>query len=317
MLATIASSLNIYGPGSINSEENPLSSHISHTAYRANWFEFLQTFGAFLPRFLIRTLSATIGYLYCATHPQKALVLKNNLKLLGNPSPPSPSLVYAEFAKVLGDYFYLGSRPLSAALKLVDERHGFENLQAAQNQGKGALLLMPHFSFFEIGGAVMQEIGLPMVALTNPEPSPELTQWRAEYRKRWGIETVEIGQDSFQFLQIVKLLEAGKFVGALFDRPHPTQSFSAEVPGGHLPCSSGIILLALLARCPIVPVVVTAKPNGCYRLDAFAPISVEKQGTSTQTLQHYTQLLIDQLLPTIQKNPQQWFQFASLTPPDE
>jgi KDO2-lipid IV(A) lauroyltransferase len=289
-----------------------MASHVSGLTYRADWFGGLTCLGQFLPRFLVREISAFIGHVYAATHRSKVEVVRKNLALLGSGREPDPASVYAHFGRVMADYFYLGSRSPSAALGLIEERHGFEYLQAAQRAGRGALLLMPHLSFFELGGVVMRDIGIPMVALTNPEPSPALTEWRAAYRLRWGVETVEVGNDSFQFLEIKKLLEAGKFVGALFDRPHASQSFGAQVPGGTLPCSSGVLLLAILAKCPIIPVTVVVKPNGKYRLEALAPIQVERRGSSSETLEYYTQVLVDALWPTIAAHPEQWFQFAPL-----
>jgi lauroyl/myristoyl acyltransferase len=207
------------------------------------------------------------------------------------------------------------ARAVQAAIDLVDERRGFEHLKAAHDAGCGALLLTAHLSFFELGGAVMHEFGYPMVALTNPEPSPALTAWRAAYRARWGVETVEVGPEQWQFVEIVKHLKAGKFVAALFDRPHATQSFAAELPGGRLPCSSGILLLALLAGCPVVPVSVVAKPNRRYRLEALPPITIERRGSPGEMLQHYTQVLVDALRPIITAHPRQWFQFAPLDVP--
>jgi len=289
-----------------------MDSHHSGVTYRATWFGWLTWLGIYLPRFFTRPVSALVGHMYCWMHPKKARVVQQNMALFGMINPPAPGRVYAEFARVMADYFYLGSRDVGAALALVDERHGFENLQEARRLGPGALLLMPHLSFFEIGGVVMNDIGYPMVALTNPEPSAELTEWRAAYRRRWGVETMVIGEDTFQFLKIVKLLESGRFVGALFDRPHPSQSYSASVPGGRLPCSSGILLLALLAKCPIIPVTVVGKPNGKYRLEALPVIVMERRGTSAETLQYYTQILVDVLWPTIAEYPEQWFQFAPL-----
>jgi KDO2-lipid IV(A) lauroyltransferase len=245
-------------------------------------------------------------------NPEKVAVVRRNLKLLGLPQDPDPVQVYAEFGRVMVDYFYAGAHPLERAIALVDERKGFAHLQAAQAEGNGALFLSPHLSFFELGGVIMKDIGVPLVALTNPEPTPELTAWRANYRLRWGVETIEVGHDQLQFVKILKELAAGKFVVALFDRPHPTQSFTARVPGGLLPCSSGILLLALLGKCPVIPVTVVVKPNGKYTLEALPPIRLEKRGTSAETLQYYTQIVVDALLPTLQKHPEQWFQFAPL-----
>jgi len=289
-----------------------MRSHRLDLTYRAGWFGLGERVACILPRGVLRAIGATWGRLFAWTHPAKVDVVRRNLALLGCAKEPDPTAVYAEFGRVLADYFHLGTRPVDAAIGLVDERLGFEHLEAARLAGRGALLLTPHLSFFELGGAVMHKLGCPMVALTNPEPSVELTQWRAAYRARWGVETVEVGTDQFQFVEIVKHLNAGKFVAALFDRPHASQSFAAQLPGGLLPCSSGILMLALLGQCPVIPVTVVAKPNRRYRLEALPPIVIERSGKSAEMLQHYTQVLVDALVPTITAHPEQWFQFAPL-----
>ena len=291
-----------------------MRSHRLDLTYKAGWFGLGERAGRTLPRFVLRALGAAWGRFFAWTHPRHVALVRKNLALLGCTPEPDPARVYAEFGQVLADYFY-AARSVPTAIGLVDERRGFEHLEAAHAAGRGALLLTPHLSFFELGSAVMHEVGYPMVALTNPEPSPELTRWRAAYRARWGVETVELGGAQWQFVEIVKHLKAGKFVAALFDRPHASQSFSARLPGGLLPCSSGILLLALLGRCPVVPVTVVAKPNGRYRLEALPPITIERAGKSSEMLQRYTQELVDALLPIIAAHPEQWFQFAPLDPP--
>lgn len=291
-----------------------MRSHRLELTYRAGWFGLGERVGRLLPRRMLRAFGAAWGRLFAWTHPKHVALVRKNLSLLGHAREPNPVQVYAEFGKVLADYFY-AARSVEAAVGLVDEHIGFEYLKAAHAAGTGALLLTPHLSFFELGSAVMHRMGIPMVALTNPEPSPELTRWRADYRARWGVETVEVGTAQWQFVEIARHLQAGKFVAALFDRPHASQSFAARMPGGSLPCSSGILLLALLGRCPIIPVTVVAKPNRRYRLEALAPITMERLGTSSEMLQHYTQVLVDALLPTITAHAVQWFQFAPLDTP--
>jgi lauroyl/myristoyl acyltransferase len=292
-----------------------MRSHRLELTYQAGWFSLGEAVARLAPRGVLRAFGAAWGWIFARSHPRNVAVVRRNLALLGETSDADARAVYSEFGRVLADYFHAGPRGVQAAIDLVDERLGFEHLKAAHEAGKGALLLTAHLSFFELGSAVMHEFGYPMVALTNPEPSPALTAWRAAYRARWGVETVEVGPEQWQFVEIVKHLKAGKFVAALFDRPHATQSFAAELPGGRLPCSSGILLLALLAGCPVIPVTVVAKPNRRYRLEALPPITIERRGTPAEMLQHYTQVLVDALRPIITAHPRQWFQFAPLDVP--
>jgi lauroyl/myristoyl acyltransferase len=291
-----------------------MASHRLETTYQAGWFNLGNRVVVLFPRSWLRAGAAIWGKIFAWLHPAKVAVVEKNLELLQLPQKPNPVQVYAEFGRVMVDYFYAGAHSLDHAIQLVDERKGFAHLAAAQTEGKGALFISPHLSFFELGGVIMKDIGIPLVALTNPEPSPELTAWRASYRLRWGVETLEVGHDQMQFLNVLKELAAGKFVAALFDRPHASQSYNAQLPGGFLPCSSGVLLLALLAKCPVIPVTVVVKANGKYSLEALTPIRVERRGTSAETLQHYTQVVMDAILPTLQKYPEQWFQFATLHP---
>jgi KDO2-lipid IV(A) lauroyltransferase len=289
-----------------------MSSHRLDQTYGAAWFGFARLVARFLPRRALASIGTFAGASFARTHPVQAEVVRRNLALIDQPVEPCE--LYAEFGRTLADYFYAGSRSRATALALVDERLGFEYLREAAQAGKGALLLTPHLSFFELGSVVMQEFGFPMMALTDPEPSPALTRWRAEYRRRWGVSTLALGADQFQFVEIARHLRCGTFVAALFDRPHPSQSFSARVPGGLLACSSGILLLALLGDCPVIPVTVVRKSNGKYRLSALEPIRIQRRGSSAETLQHYTQMLVDAVLPTIRAHASQWFQFAPLDP---
>jgi len=280
-------------------------------AYNARCFALGEAAARCVPRRMLRGAAGAAGRLFARMNPCRAAVVARNLALLDPDPAVVPGDVYAAFAQALADYFHAGVRPAAAAA-LVDERLGLEHLHAARAAGRGALLLMPHLGCFELGGVVMRDLGYPMVALTHPEPSGALTAWRAAYRGRWGVETVVLDADPFRFLEVKEHLAANKFVAALFDRPHPTQSFDARVPGGTLRCSSGVLLLAMMAQCPVIPSALVAKPDGRYRIEALEPFFVERRGSAAETVGHYTQRLVDALLPVLRRNAAQWFQFPAL-----
>ncbi len=194
--------------------------HYSQTFYRAFWFKAGVTFARLLGVKGARMVSRGLAEIYRVTHPLAQAAVRENLALLCGP-PLREEIVgrtFRNFGATLADYFQLGARGKPHALALIESRRGFEHIQGALADGKGALLVTVHTGLFELGGVLMEEFKLPLVVLSLPEPSVALNEWRAQYRRGWGAETLEIGKDQFSFVDISRQLAQGKCVAMLMDR---------------------------------------------------------------------------------------------------
>jgi KDO2-lipid IV(A) lauroyltransferase len=282
-------------------------------------------FGAFVGRLVPRSVAQFIGgsisLLYARLQPERVTIVQRNLALI-EPDGVSPELarsVFRDFGRTMGDYFHLAGRSAEDALKLVSEHIGFEHFETVRQLGRGGLLLTPHLSFFELGGAAAHANGFNIVALTAPESTPALTAWRAAYRARWGVETVEIGsgEDQFIFLEVARHLDAGRFVAALVDRPNSSKTSPVTLPGGSAEFSGAILLLAMARQCPVLPVTTERLADGTYRVEAHEPFFVERgeRGDTAAMLQRNCQRLADVFAPVIRRCPSQWFHFVPLTRP--
>lgn len=290
----------------------------SYPFFHRRWtYELASLCARVVPRWFIQGFARAMAWLYVRGRPQFNEILADNQALLLGQKPASEEIAktYTSFAVSLADYYHLGARTKEEAMALVAERIGFEHMKAAYEQGRGALLLTAHFGLFELGGVVMRDVGFPIVALTLPEGSRGLSEWRAAYRLRWGVETLEVGgSDQFSFLEIQRHLAAGKFVAALVDRAHGGQTSLVQFPHGPARFASSILLIALAQRCPIVPVTVTRRADLLYRVEAFEPFYIERRGSTEETLAYYAQRLADVFVPVITRHPEQWYQFVPLTP---
>jgi KDO2-lipid IV(A) lauroyltransferase len=262
-----------------------------------------------------RALASLAGWLYAIAHPERVSVVQRNLKLLDASSNNySARRVYSEFAKTLADYFFIGTRPPEQAAQIIAQIDGEEHLQKVHEGGKGALILTAHFGLFELGGLLLARRGHASVVLTHPEPSPALTEWRASFRHRWKVDTLEVGADSFAFLQIAERLRQGQIVAALIDRPHVTDHTPVAFPNGTVYFSSGILLLAAHVGVPVIPATMARRANGTYHAQIFAPIIIEPRESRAETLRIYSQQIADTLLPVLCAYPGQWYQFVPLSP---
>lgn len=289
--------------------------HYSRLLYQPFWFSLAKFLAQIFPRFILHHFARIFGTVYALFNTQKVNVVRNNLALINQNTVSfwKSCRVFSQFGVCLADYFYIGSRHPARALELIEEKRGYSDLAAAYSEKRGALLLTAHLGLFELGGLVMNQLGFPTVVLTFPEPRNDLTQWRANYRKQWKVETVMIGDDPFSSLSVMNHLKAGKFVAALIDRPHPQRSVSVNLGQGQALFSGNILMLALLAKCPVIPVVIVMQPSGLYRIEAFSPQWIEEKGSREETLSHYTQKIADALLPAICHYQTQWFQFVPLS----
>ncbi len=289
-------------------------SHYSQMFYVSWAFEAGRQIARVLPRSVIRGIGAAAGSIYARTHSQKAAVVTRNLQLLFpvKGQAPEAGVVYSQFGRNMADYFHVGSRPLPEALLLLKERIGYEHLLKVHQEGRGALLVTPHLSLFELGGMLLSSFGFKSTALTIPEPTPELTAWRASFRKQWGVETTEVGQDAFSAVSILNAFRENHFVIALIDRPLARYNSPVAFPGGSVPFASGILLMASVAQCPVLVGTIHETPERFYRAEVHAPFLIEPHGSREETLQFYADRIGNLLLPTLQAYPEQWFQFTEL-----
>jgi lauroyl/myristoyl acyltransferase len=268
-----------------------------------------------LPLGMTRFFAGWAGNLYARGHPERVAVVRRNLQLLHADVPAKTARrVYADFGRTLADYFYIGTRPVGEAARIIADESGRGHLDKIHREGTGAVIVAAHFGLFELGGLLMAHQGFPSVALTYPEPSAELTAWRARFRKRWNVETIEIGTDRFAFLKIADRLRAGCFVAALIDRPHPTESVPVSLPNGTANFSTGILLLAAHCGAPIVPATMVRRPDGFYQARVFPPLYIVARSSREETLRYYSQQIADIFAPVLCEHPEQWYQFVPLSP---
>jgi lauroyl/myristoyl acyltransferase len=281
--------------------------------YHAPAFDLGARIGRALPLALARGLAGAAGSLYAWTHPGRVDLVHRNLRLLDPTLPRRVARrVYAEFARTLADYFHLGAQPGEKARRIISRVTGHEHLDAARARGRGGIVVTAHFGLFELGGLMLAQAGLRATVLTYPEPSAALTAWRAEYRRRWGVDTLEVGRDPFAFIEIAQRLRRGEFIATLVDRPAPGSDVPVNFPGGTTRFSTGILLLAAHGGCPVIPALMARAADGSYHSQVFPPMEIIPRGSREETLRHYSQQLADLFVPVLREHPEQWYQFVPL-----
>lgn len=282
--------------------------------YRESIFGFCSKLHPFLGRRGFRFVAGTVARFYAETQPAVVAAVLKNLRLLApGAGKQDAKAVFSSYARTIADYTALGAMPPEHAKGWCGAFTDHDIVEAAAARG-GAVLATGHYSFFEFGAVAMALQGFRIAVATMAEPTPGLTEWRARWRAKWGIETVEVGTDPFASMSLHKALSDGKLVAVLADRPMGDHGVPVEVAGGAVDFSIAPCVLARIAKVPVIPVAISQAGGGKYDFAALEPIEVARVSHSERDLEirNATAAVGKSLCEKFARDPRQWFQFAPL-----
>jgi KDO2-lipid IV(A) lauroyltransferase len=295
--------------------------HTERWAYRMLYndriFALTSAWVPVIGRRAARAVAQTVGAFYARTQPHVRSVVRNNLSLLtGRPAPDSDArTVFVNFAGAIADYVSAGVLAIDRVEAMRGRCIGLEHIDAARDAGRGVLLATGHFGFFEFGAVVLSQVHRPVTVATLPEPTSTLSQWRANWRKRWNVDTVEVGADPFSSLNVTRALAAGRLMAVLADRPIPGQGLPVPLPGGWTAFSTSPALMAWMTGCAIVPVTVHADTDDRYTIVAKNPITADRSARRDDEIARCTHVMAASLMEEITRHPTQWYQFVPASSP--
>ncbi len=281
--------------------------------YTPGIFEFTSRSFRFLGRGFYGCVARAVAWVYAVTQHGVRETVRRNLELLTKaPVRSSDAMkVFTTFGATIADYVAVGNMDPEAAVEWCAESLGSENLEEARRAGRGAILATGHFGFFEFGALLLGRMGYPVTVVTLSEHTPELTKWRADFRRRWGAETIEIGPDAFSSLRVVQALNRGGFAAMLADRPMEGPRVPVDLPNGRIAFSSSPALLAWLADCPVIPVAIARRPDGRYRIVSKPCVWPRRfTGDRDACIAAASREIAASLFEEIVRTPHQWYQFV-------
>jgi lauroyl/myristoyl acyltransferase len=276
--------------------------------YRLGTFKAALRLASMLPREMSQEIAGALGassYAFCksarmATRKNLALATGktgNDLDELGREN-------FANFVRMLADYFYCSVAEPERIRALVGVLRGFERIRDARARGKGGILITAHLGNWELGGILLALDGVPLTVVTLEEPSTELTKWREAYRQRLGIKTVAVGSDPFSFVGIISALRRNEFVAMLVDRPYANSGVPVRIFGHEMLFSNAPSLLRQHTEAEVLPAFVLQTKTGRYLSLIEPPVPM----TPDPVLN--AQRIADVFESIIRRYPEQWYNYS-------
>jgi KDO2-lipid IV(A) lauroyltransferase len=284
--------------------------------YGIGTFRLAYSLANTLPRSASQAIAGFLGRASCNLKKKSREALRENLRLVTGASGRELDYLcrenFANFIKMLADYFYCTGDHARHADGLLEEWRGFENLTAAIARGKGAIIVTAHLGNWELGGILLALRGIPMTVVTLEEPSTELSRWRDDYRRKLGIKTITVGSEKFSFIDMIKTLQNNEIVAMLVDRPYAGSGTPVRFFGHDTLFSTAPALLWQHTDATVLPAFVLQNKKGRYLSFADPAIPMERHDDRKEALAKNTQLVATAFETIIREHPEQWFNYVPI-----
>jgi len=212
--------------------------------------------------------------------------------------------VFINFAYYLVDFFRhskINKKFIKKYVKVV----GREHLDKAFAKEKGVIILSSHLGNYELGGAIIAQLGYPLYVVALAHKDPRINNLFDSQRRVAGVNVIATGRT---IRRCFSHLKKGTAVAFLGDRDFssgttlPVDMFDqqAGVP-------RGAAFFALQTGAIVVPTFSVRENKTHYCLYFEEPIEVNKEDKNAESLimQKYAAILEKYL----EKYPQQWYMF--------
>ena len=286
--------------------------------YRAGLWRFGLAVVRLLPTGLIKGLGVAVAEVYFLFRRQRRqVVVRNLLPVLAGDrlaAERTARRLYRNFALKLVDLWRVESgAPVREWLTNSSE---LQIIRTACQRGRGVILVTLHLGNWEHGGLLLAQLGIPLTILTQAEPDDGLTDLRAALRRRCGVETLIVGQDSFAFIEVIKRLEAGGALALSLDRPPARGGVEVELFGRRFEAPAAAAELARASGCALIGVTIVRRPAG-YAVKVLPEFSYDRRALGNrEARRELTQQILRALEPAVRQDIDQWYQFVSIWPND-
>jgi KDO2-lipid IV(A) lauroyltransferase len=242
---------------------------------------------------------------------------RNMRRVLGNEaSPESLHAVTAagmrSYARYWLETFRLPSMDLAdVAQRAVNGTTGMENLDAAVESGRGAVLALPHSGNWDVAGLmVCRRFGGLVTVAERLKPESVYNKFVA-YRESLGMEVLPLTGGAVPTSQVLQdRLRAGKIICLLGDRDLTSRGVPVDFFGERTRMPAGPAMLAALTGADLLRVHLTYTNTGWHHL-ICPPLQLPGERLAQQVRQG-TQLLADGYASGIVAEPADWHMLQPL-----
>ncbi|HET9729846.1 MAG TPA: phosphatidylinositol mannoside acyltransferase [Acidimicrobiia bacterium] len=258
-----------------------------------------------VPRRLAWPLGTALGVVGGYFQPgNRRMAARHQRRVTGRDGASAVNDVFASYGRYWLELLRL---PADVRAGVVDEYFtidGYEQITAALERGKGAILALPHLGGWEWAAAWMGQRGHHMLAVVEALEPPALLEWFARQREAMGLEVAALGPDVSS--RVLRALRDNRIVCLLCDRDLSGDGVEVEFFGERTTLPAGPATLALRTGAALFPVAVYFDEGRQHRAVVRPALVVEREGRLREDIARITQELARAFEDLIRRAPRQW-----------
>ncbi len=274
------------------------------------------------PRFFLqwgaRCVIRTVFFFY----PSPRRALARNLAVVKGESVGSKRLlglaseVTFHLAYYWVDLMRYSHLPRERARELLGKVSGTEHLDAAREQGRGAVLMTAHVGNWELGSVLLGDRDEKVSVIYVPDQFPELEHFRSAFRGGGEVREIAIepGASFFASLPALRALKNNEVVAVQGDRDFDETGVEVDFFGLPVPLPRGPVLLSLLTGAPLIPIFIAYMDDLRVEIEVGEPLPVEATGDRSKDIRRALEAWSRVLERAVLKWPTQWYSFYDFWP---
>ena len=189
-------------------------------------------------------------------------------------------------------------------LKHIVEVDGISYFDQAYRLGRGLVALTGHIGNFELIPTYFSQAGYKVSVVGRELYDKRLDKLLLEARFKAGIQTIPT---TAQSKEVIRALKSGRALGVLVDQDSfRVRGIFVDFFGRPAKTPIGPFLLARRMNSPIMPLAITRKEDGNYRIIIKEEIRSQSQADKDKQIAELTQKGTGFLEEVIREHPSQW-----------
>jgi lauroyl/myristoyl acyltransferase len=295
---------------------NPIWQGIRYQAYR--FFSYLSYRVPLRFGYWVGTLVGDFIYLTWKRHAANAV--SNMRRVMGKDADwrvvkEKARDSFRNYAKTLVDFLRFPHMSYEEIDKAVVAREAIGLLEASRSSGKGLVVVTAHIGNWDLAGALMGHMGLPLHAVADRFEPERMDALINGTREKHGLNIIYLDTGSLK--QIFTALKRNEIVLLLFDRPQPEDGVPVQFFGETAYLPPGPAAIAIKTGAALAVGYALRDPGDKTFSGRFeGPIEYKHllTGDKEADIQRVTQEIVSWFEVVIREHPEQWYMFREMWP---
>jgi KDO2-lipid IV(A) lauroyltransferase len=210
---------------------------------------------------------------------------------------------YRHLGKCMTDFFRMPAmtaRDIARATRIV----GREHLDAALEEGRGAILLTAHLGNWEMVGVLIAASGYPLSVIAREQRDHKITDYVRRTRERMGMSVLH---RDVAVRESLRALRRNEIVGILVDQNAGEDGVFVDFFGHLASTAPGVAAFALRTGAAVLPTFGWRNADNTHTVEIGAPVPVMRTGDRGKDILVNTARHAKIIEEAIRKHPEQWF----------